>query len=65
MLVKFSDYKEVYVEITKSEHKLGGSGGEFGACLWSHSSSRVSGDILLIGKVLSVINSIGESEQKL
>lgn len=44
MLEKFSAYKNVYVEITKSEHKHGGLGWEFGTCLWTPSQNRAGGD---------------------
>ena len=35
MLPKFSDYKSVFLETTKSHHDHGGAGWEFGTCLWS------------------------------
>jgi len=35
MLPPFSNYRNVYLETTKSEHDHGGEGWEFGTCLWS------------------------------
>ena len=35
---------DVWVEITKAEHMHGGSGWEFGTCLWSPSRNRAGGD---------------------
>ena len=35
MLPKFSAYKRVFLETTKSDHAHGGPGWEFGKCLWS------------------------------
>ena len=32
------------MEITKSKHKHGGEGWEFGTCLWSPSRNRAGGD---------------------
>ena len=34
----------IWVEITKSEHKHGGDGWEFGTCLWSPSKNRAGND---------------------
>lgn len=35
MLPPFENYKQVFLETTKSEHNHGGAGWEFGTCLWS------------------------------
>ena len=35
---------DIWIEITKSEHKHGGKGWEFGTCLWSPSRNRAGSD---------------------
>ena len=44
MIAPFSQYNNVFVEITKSEHLHGGSGWEFGTCLWSPTTNRIGAD---------------------
>jgi hypothetical protein len=36
----YSQYRNVWVEITKAEHQHGGEGWEFGKCLWSPTTNR-------------------------
>jgi hypothetical protein len=44
MLGAFSDYGNVWVEITRSDHGHGGPGWNFGACLWSPSRNKAGSD---------------------
>jgi 5-methylcytosine-specific restriction endonuclease McrA len=44
LLKPFFSYSGVFVEITKSEHKHGGVGWEFGTCLWSPTHNRAGHD---------------------
>lgn len=44
MLDNHSKHENIWVEITKSEHKHGGVGWEFGTCLWSPSRNRAGND---------------------
>ena len=41
---EFRAFRNVYVEITKSEHSHGGTGWEFGTCLWSPSRNKSGAD---------------------
>lgn len=45
MLGQYSDYRRVFIEITKTAHQHGGAGWEFGTCLWSPSSNKSGHDI--------------------
>ena len=36
--------RSIWIEITKSEHKHGGYGWEFGTCLWSPNRNRAGSD---------------------
>jgi hypothetical protein len=44
MLDTHSKHENIWVEITKSEHGHGGTGWEFGTCLWSPSRNRSGHD---------------------
>lgn len=44
MLPPFNQSRNVFVEITKSEHNHGGKGWEFGTCLWSPEKNKVGAD---------------------
>ena len=44
MLKRFNQYNSVFIEFTKSIHGHGGSGWEFGSCLWSPSTNDVGAD---------------------
>ena len=45
MLGSYSDHRAVFVEVTKTEHGHGGSGWEFGNCLWSPSRNKAGHDL--------------------
>ena len=45
MLGTFEDHRRIYVEVTKAEHDHGGSGWEFGTCLWSPQLTKSGGDL--------------------
>ena len=40
-LPRYSDFKAVWIEKTKASHEHGGTGWEFGSCLWSPSANAV------------------------
>ena len=44
MLKSYGTHKNVWIEITKSDHGHGGQGWEFGSCLWSPSRNRAGHD---------------------
>lgn len=44
MLKSFDSYRNIYIEITKSDHEHGGKGWEFGSCLWSPSRNKAGID---------------------
>ena len=45
MLRAFSDYRRVFIEVTKTSHQHGGAGWEFGTCLWSRSANKAGHDL--------------------
>jgi hypothetical protein len=44
MLLAYTGYGDVFVEITTSTHDHGGAGWEFGTCLWSPSRNKAGAD---------------------
>ena len=44
LLPPYGSCREVFVEITKSEHQHGGPGWQFGTCLWSPTRNRTGQD---------------------
>jgi hypothetical protein len=48
VLGQYSDYRRVFIEVTKTAHQHGGVGWEFGTCLWSPSRNKADHDLYRI-----------------
>ena len=44
VLKSFDSYRRVWIEISSESHKHGGTGWEFGTCLWSPTRNRGGND---------------------